>query len=147
MVSIIIGHFIDFAYHRKFRHMPAKPRYTPAQIIAALKGTHGLAYLAAKKLRCDHDTILNYCKRYPEVQAVLEEERGAMIDLAEAKLLTSIRKGESWGVTLCLKTIGKHRGYVERQEVTGEDGKDVVIRVIYEQARPGEDPDAGTPGT
>lgn len=123
--------------------MASKPRYTPAQVIAALQATKGLMFLAAKKLRCQYQTVKNYCDRYPEVQAVLEEERGAMVDLAEQKLLTSIRKGEAWGISLCLKTLGKHRGYVERQEVTGEDGKAFVIRVIYENA--GRDGEEGSP--
>ena len=35
-------------------------------------------------------------------------------------------------MTLCLKTIGKDRGYVERTEQTGEDGKEFVIRVVYD---------------
>jgi hypothetical protein len=102
--------------------MPGKPRFTASQVIAALQATHGMVYLAAKRLKCDPDTVLNYCKRYPSVEAVKQSQRGQMIDLAEQKLWESIQKGEAWGITLCLKTIGKDRGYVERQEVTGNDG-------------------------
>ena len=102
--------------------MPGKPRYTAAQMIDALTATKGMVYLAAKQLGCDSDTVLNYCKRYPAVEAVKQAQRGEMIDIAELKLWQSIQNGEAWGITLCLKTIGKHRGYVERQEVTGEDG-------------------------
>ena len=36
------------------------------------------------------------------------------------------------GRELCLKTLGKDRGYVERTEHTGEDGKEFVIRVVYD---------------
>ena len=45
-----------------------------------------------------------------------------MIDTAELKLWQSIQNGEAWGITLCLKTLGKDRGYVERQELSGQDG-------------------------
>ena len=45
-----------------------------------------------------------------------------MVDTAELKLWQCIQNGEAWGITLCLKTIGKDRGYVERQEHTGQDG-------------------------
>ena len=34
--------------------------------------------------------------------------------------------GESWAVQFRLRTKAKHRGYVERTEVTGQDGGDSV---------------------
>lgn len=116
--------------------MANRQHYTAAQIIAALQHTKGMMFLAAKHLGCTHDTILNYCKRYPSVQAAKDAARGEMVDLAEQKLFQSIKKGEAWGITLCLKTIGKDRGYVERQEVTGKDGAAQEIRVVYEEEKP-----------
>jgi hypothetical protein len=38
--------------------------------------------------------------------------------------------GEPWAVAMVLKTIGKSRGYVERQEVTGADGGKVQIEYV-----------------
>ena len=102
--------------------MARTPRFTAAQVIAALVTCKGLAYLTAKRLKCDPETINNYCKRYPSVQAAKEAQRGELVDLAEQKLWQSIQKGEAWGITLCLKTLGKNRGYVERQELSGQDG-------------------------
>ena len=49
--------------------MADRPHYTAAQVIAALNHTKGMVYLAAKHLGCSHETITNYCKRYPSVQA------------------------------------------------------------------------------
>lgn len=114
--------------------MANKQRFTATQVIAALRATKGMVYLAAKRLKCDPDTILNYCKRYPSVEAVKQAQRGELIDLAEQKLLESIQNGEAWGITLCLKTIGKDRGYVERQELTGQDNGPLTLRVVYEDA-------------
>src|SRR5215831_11189854 len=99
----------------------AKQRYTAAQVAQALTTTKGLIFLAAKRLRCSPDTITNYCNRYPSVQAVRDAMRGQIVDLAEQKLWESIQKGEAWGITLCLKTIGKDRGYVEQQKVALTD--------------------------
>lgn len=112
--------------------MPGKPRYTAAEVIAALKETKGMMFLAAKRLGCDHDTVLNYCKRHPSVQAAKDAERGEMVDAAELKLWQSIQNGEAWGITLTLKTLGKDRGYVERTEQTGKDGAPLneVVKVI-----------------
>lgn len=112
----------------------AKQRYTAAQVASVLVTTKGLIYLAAKRLKCDPDTIVNYCKRYPSVQAVRDAQRGQMVDLAEQKLWESIQNGEAWGISLCLKTLGKDRGYVERQEHSGQDGEPLTLRVVYEDA-------------
>jgi hypothetical protein len=101
--------------------MANKPRFTPAQIIAALKKTKGMVYLAAKRLDCDPDTIHNYCKRYPAVERVKQAQRGEMLDLAESGLLEAIKNGEAWSIAFCLKTIGKDRGYVEQQKLALTD--------------------------
>lgn len=113
----------------------SKQRYTPDQVSAALTTCKGLVYLAAKRLKCDPDTVYNYCKRYPAVQAIRDAQRGQMVDLAEQKLWQSIQRGEAWGITLCLKTLGRDRGYVERQEFGGVDGQAMILKVVYEDAR------------
>ena len=115
-----------------FLVMADKEHYTAAQMIAALQETKGLMYLAAKRLGCHVSTIKNYCERHPTVQAAKDAERGALLDMAELKLWESIQKGEAWGITLALKTIGKDRGYVERTEQTGKDGAPLneVVKVV-----------------
>jgi hypothetical protein len=120
-----------------------KPRFTMDQVSAALVASKGLVFLAAKRLKCDPDTIYNYCKRYPTLASLRQALRGQMVDLAEQKLWESIQKGEPWGVTLCLKTLGKERGYVERQEVSGDAQAPMVLKVVYENA-PGMDDDEVT---
>lgn len=112
----------------------SRQRYTAAQVAQALTTSKGLVYLAAKRLKCDAETVYNYCKRYPSVQAAREAQRGQMVDIAEQKLWESIQNGEAWGITLCLKTLGKDRGYVERQELGGEGGGAMILRVVYENA-------------
>ena len=39
-----------------------------------------------------------------------------------------MRKGNITAIIFTLKTIGKSRGYVERQEVTGADGGAVIVK-------------------
>jgi hypothetical protein len=96
--------------------MQTRQRYTASQVIDALHQVHGLVYLAAKLLRCDPETIHNYCKRYPAVQAAKVDARGELVDVAEAKLWQAVHHGEAWAITLVLKTLGRERGYVERRE-------------------------------
>lgn len=104
--------------------VPKKGRrlYSDAKIMAALKASNGGVYFAASKLGCDPMTIYRRADKNPKVQAVIDNARGEMVDLAEAALKRAIVSGEGWAVCFALKTQGKARGYVERQEVTGKDG-------------------------
>ena len=97
--------------------MAKRHRYTAQQVIDALKATRGLVYLAAQRLGCDPDTVMNYCKRYPTVEQAKHDARGALLDMAEAKLFLAVQRGEAWAITFCLKTIGRSRGYGERLDL------------------------------
>jgi hypothetical protein len=99
--------------------------YSTKVILEALDKTHGTIYLAAKELGCSAMTIYRRAEKEPKVQETIDNYRGQLVDKAELKLETAVLNGEPWAINLTLKTLGKKRGYVERQEVTGEDGKDI----------------------
>jgi len=61
-------------------------------------------------------------------QAVEEIQEG-LIDLAESKLLDNIKSGKTNEILFYLRTKGKYRGYVERQEITGADGAPPKIEI------------------
>lgn len=105
--------------------------FEPEQIVQALNANKGMVYLSAKKLNCSPKTIYNYAKEYSEVQEAIDNARGELTDLAESKLAAAIKKGESWAVCFYLKTQGRNRGYVERQEVSA----DFEIKVIHVDGR------------
>lgn len=109
----------------------AKQRYTPQQIADTLNETRGMVFLAAKKLGCSDETIYNYAKRYKAVGDALRQQRGQFVDMAELKLWNAVNEGEAWAVQFALRTLGKERGYVERSEVTGKDGNEMIIKVVY----------------
>jgi hypothetical protein len=97
--------------------MAKRNRYTAGQVIDALTATRGLVYLAAQRLGCDPDTVMNYCKRYPTVEQAKHDARGALLDMAGAKLFLAVQRDEAWAITFCLKTIGRSRGYGERLDL------------------------------
>jgi len=103
----------------------SRQRYTPEQIIEALRARRGRQFLAAADLKCDSDTIKNYINRYPKIKAVVEQLRGERLDRAEDKLDAAFERDEAWAICFMLKCQGKHRGYSERHELTGADGRPI----------------------
>ena len=103
-------------------------KYTTAQMIEALREKHGNLSAAARYLGCSRNTIARYIENYPTVKAVYDEERETLIDFAENQLFQQVKDGNITAIIFTLKTIGKSRGYVERQEVTGADGGAVIVK-------------------
>lgn len=88
-----------------------------AEVKSALVARHGCVYLAAESLGLWPSAIYARIKRSPELQHLLELYDGRRTDVAELKLEQAIQNGEPWAIQFQLKTKGRHRGYVERQEV------------------------------
>ncbi len=102
--------------------------YSTPSIIEALKKTHGMIYLAAEDLGCAAITIYRRAEKVAAVRETIDSYRGKLVDKAELKLEQAVLNGEPWAIQITLRTIGKHRGYVERQEVTGADGGAVMVK-------------------
>ncbi len=103
-------------------------RVTNTRMLEAVKKNGGAVYLAARELGCAPNTIYNRMERVPSIKQAVEDARGEVVDYAEQKLRLAILNGEPWAIAMTLKTIGKSRGYVERQEVTGADGGAVIVK-------------------
>ncbi|NJL53938.1 hypothetical protein HC928_01445 [bacterium] len=107
----------------------AKRKFRVTDMVKALEESKGMVYVAARKMGCSPATIYKYAKDHPEIQATIDAQRGMMLDTAEMALWRALTNGEAWAISLTLKTIGKHRGYVERVEV------EVNIALINRAAR------------
>ena len=106
-----------------------KREETAARIIAAISESNGLLTLAAKKAGIGYSTVWRYTQDFPTVKQAVTEAKERMLDFAEGKLYEKIKSGDNAAIIFFLKTQGKKRGYVERSEVTGEDGKPMETRV------------------
>ena len=105
-------------------------KYTSDKMIKAIREKHGNLSAAARYLGCSRNTIARYIENYPTVKAVADEERETLIDFAENQLFQQVKDGNITAIIFTLKTIGKSRGYVERQEVTGAEGSHIVVRLV-----------------
>ena len=110
----------------------ATQKYTPAQVVDALKATQGLSALAAEKLGCTAQTIYNYAERYASVRDVLAHQREKRLDIAEGQLWRLVQDGNLGAIIFFLKTQGRARGFTERHEVTGADGGPLTLAMKWE---------------
>lgn len=104
-----------------------KPRVPTERIIECLRETNGLVSLAAKRVPCSQTTIYKRARDVAAVRRVVDECRDELVDLGELALRAAVINREPWAVAMVLKTLGKNRGYVERQEVTGADAGPIVV--------------------
>jgi len=132
----------------------AREKLKIAHVEQALRASKGIVILAAAKLAkaygsCSAQTVRNYIARHPSIKQALDEVTEENLDLAEGALLKGITDGNMTAVIYYLKTKGKHRGYVERFEQTGADGKPLpsaaVSQVVLYLPDNGRDPDFANP--
>ena len=102
---------------------------TAEAVINKIKEMHGNVSSVARAFKMSRQTLYKYINDHPTVQAALDESRETMIDNVESKLYSKALAGDTTSMIFFLKTQGKARGYVERQEVTGKDGNDMTINV------------------
>jgi len=85
---------------------------------------------ASKSLDIERPTLYKWIEQDGLEQAV-QEGRNSRLDFVEGKLDQKIDSGDTTAIIFFLKTQGKSRGYVERQEITGADGKKVFeVKIV-----------------
>jgi len=101
----------------------------PAKTIkAAIIKHRGILSSAAAELGISRTQVHRRINSNQTLKDATVEARATLIDDAESALVKAIEAQEAWAVSLTLKTIGKHRGYVERQEV--EMDGNITVNVV-----------------
>lgn len=106
-----------------------KREETAARIIKAISECNGLLTMAAKRAGVGSTTMNRYVHDFPSVKQAVLDAKEAMLDFAEGKLYSKIKDGDNIAILFYLKTQGKARGYIERQEVSGEGGQPVKVEI------------------
>ena len=71
----------------------------------------------------------NLNDKYPELWDIVEEARESLVDDVESELQKQIFKGNIAAIIFFLKTQGKSRGYVERQELRHSGDTEIKVRL------------------
>jgi len=87
------------------------------QLIAALKNTLGIVTTACEQAGISRKQYYIWIKDDEKFKAEVEAIEDIPIDFAESKLHKQIEKGDTTAIIFYLKTKGKKRGYVEKQEI------------------------------
>ena len=106
-----------------------KRERTAERIIHALGESQGLLTLAAKRSGIGYRTIVQYVADFTSVKEAAIEAKEHMIDFAESKLYQNIKEGDNTAIIFYLKTQAKHRGYIERAEVSGIGGEPIKYEI------------------
>ena len=86
-------------------------------MIEALGSELGVVTTAAKKAKIHRDTHYEWIKTDPNYKAWVIAIPELVLDFAENALLRKIKSGNVPSIIFFLKTKGKSRGYVEKQEI------------------------------
>jgi len=101
-------------------------------LLKALEQSLGVVTVACKKAGTPRSTFYKWLKEDKDFAAEVSDIENVALDFAESQLHKQISENSTAATIFYLKTKGKQRGYVERQEITGAEGlpNNVTIEII-----------------
>lgn len=94
-------------------------------MLNALVHTLGIVTTACQSCNIHRRTHYDWMSNDAEYKKAVQEIDNVVLDVAETQLYKKIREGDTIATIFYLKTKGKKRGYIERHELTGADGKEL----------------------
>jgi len=101
-------------------------------MLDALEKSLGVVTAACKAVGIGRTTHYLWMQEDAEYKKAVEDLNDVAIDFAESQLHKQIKDGNSTATIFYLKTKGKKRGYVERQEIEATGGKMFQIEILGE---------------
>lgn len=105
---------------------------TKKAMLEALEKSLGVVTSACKTVDISRETHYRWLREDADYKAAVEALSDVALDFAESQLHKQIKDGNSTATIFFLKTKGKKRGYIERQEVEVASGKMFQIEVLGE---------------
>ena len=107
---------------------------TKKAMLEALEKSLGIVTSACKSVDISRETHYRWLREDADYKAAVEALSDVALDFAESQLHKQIKEGNSTATIFFLKTKGKKRGYVERQELDVSTGKMFQIEVLGEDS-------------
>jgi len=97
----------------------------------ACEGSLGNIKLIARKLALPYKAVYGKIYIDPKYMEIWMTERNKIIDTAESELFKHIKAGNLDAIKFALKTIGRHRGYVEEVQTKSDlENTRITIQII-----------------
>jgi len=97
--------------------MATKTNILKKNLLQALEKSLGVVTTACKIVDCNRSTFYKYYNNDKEFRAAVDELQNMTLDFVESQLHKQIKDGNTTATIFYLKTKGKKRGFVERQEI------------------------------
>lgn len=91
-------------------------------LLKALEKSLGIVTVACKNADVPRSTFYKWLKEDEDFARDVKDIENIALDFAESQLHKQIADNSTAATIFYLKTKGKNRGYIERQEITGADG-------------------------
>jgi hypothetical protein len=86
-------------------------------MIQSLESSLGVVSVACQKAELSRETHYKWYREDQDYKQRVDNVKNICLDFAESKLFEQIQDNNTTSTIFYLKTQGKNRGYVERQEV------------------------------
>ena len=102
-------------------------------VLDSLEKSLGVVTTAVKKAGIARSTFYEWLNNDPNFAKEVADIQNVALDFAESQLHKQIGEGSTSATIFYLKTKGKKRGYIERQEITGAEGERLFqVKIIDE---------------
>lgn len=99
-------------------------------MLKSLEASMGIVTTAAKKTGIDRVTHYRWMEKDPDYKQAVDDLQNVVLDFAETALYEMVQDHNPAATLFLLKTKGKKRGYIERQEI--EHRSDTETDITFE---------------
>jgi ACT domain-containing protein len=100
------------------------------QLLEAMVNTLGIVSTACLNVGVSRTTYYKYYNEDEQFKGQVDDISNIAIDFAESKLFDLIKEGNIAAVIFYLKTKGKKRGYIEKQEIEIDGNFNLTVEFI-----------------
>lgn len=115
------------------------------RVIEAMDKNLGVVTLACRATGISRKTYYSWYNSDKAFKESCDAVNDVALDFAESQLFKCIKDGSVASIIFYLKTKGKKRGFVERQEITGAEGEPVQFVFGTSLLEDDEEPESKEP--